>query len=140
MSLSNQLIFMKQKVLIVEDERLIAQHIAQLLKNHNYQICAIASDAETALKKVVDLHPDLILLDIRIKGEIDGVGVAQQIKLIDEIPIIYLTAFSDLETLKKAQSTHPVGYLIKPFRSQELLSMVGFATANPQANHQDLLP
>ncbi|WP_228014878.1 response regulator [Synechocystis salina] len=98
---------MRSKVLIVEDERLVAQHIAQLLKSDGYEVCAIASDGATALKKIAEFYPDLILLDIRIKGEIDGVEVAERIKSLYSIPIVYLTAFSDGETLERAQKTNP---------------------------------
>jgi len=123
---------MTTTVLIVEDERLVAQHISQLLRNDGYEICAIASDGGTALKKISEFYPDLILLDIRIKGEIDGVEVAEQVKSLYAIPIVYLTAFSDAETLERAQKTNPQGYIIKPFRREQLLSTVAIALANHQ--------
>ncbi|MBD2652398.1 response regulator transcription factor [Synechocystis sp. FACHB-383] len=123
---------MRSKVLIVEDERLVAQHIAQLLKSDGYEVCAIASDGATALKKIAEFYPDLILLDIRIKGEIDGVEVAERIKSLYSIPIVYLTAFSDGETLERAQKTNPQGYVIKPFRRQQLISTLAIAMANHQ--------
>ncbi|WLT39832.1 response regulator transcription factor [Synechocystis sp. B12] len=123
---------MVTKVLIVEDERLVAQHIAQLLKSDGYEICAIASDGATALKKIAEFYPDLVLLDIRIKGEIDGIEVAERIKFLYSIPIVYLTAFSDGETLERAQKTNPQGYVIKPFRREQLLSTVAIAIANHQ--------
>lgn len=123
---------MTSKVLIVEDERLVAQHIAQLLKSDGYEICAIASDGATALKKIAEFYPDLILLDIRIKGEIDGIEVAERIKSLYSIPIVYLTAFSDGETLERAQKTNPQGYVIKPFRRQQLISTLAIAIANHQ--------
>ena len=123
---------MTSRVLIVEDERLVAQHIAQLLKSDGYEICAIASDGATALKKIAEFYPDLILLDIRIKGEIDGIEVAERIKSLYSIPIVYLTAFSDGETLERAQKTNPQGYVIKPFRREQLLSTVAIAIANHQ--------
>jgi YesN/AraC family two-component response regulator len=123
---------MVTKVLIVEDERLVAQHIAQLLKSDGYEICAIASDGATALKKIAEFYPDLVLLDIRIKGEIDGIEVAERIKSLYSIPIVYLTAFSDGETLERAQKTNPQGYVIKPFRREQLLSTVAIAIANHQ--------
>jgi DNA-binding response OmpR family regulator len=70
---------MSIQILIVEDERLVAKHISQLLQDDGYTICAIASDGDTAMKKIVEFSPDLVLLDIQIKGEIDGVEVAEQI-------------------------------------------------------------
>ncbi|BAM51120.1 AraC family transcriptional regulator [Synechocystis sp. PCC 6803] len=110
----------------------MAQHIAQLLKSDGYEICVIASDGATALKKIAEFYPDLVLLDIRIKGEIDGIEVAERIKSLYSIPIVYLTAFSDGETLERAQKTNPQGYVIKPFRREQLLSTVAIAIANHQ--------
>jgi YesN/AraC family two-component response regulator len=120
------------KTLIIEDERLVARHLAQLLEEEGYQVCAIVSDGETAIKKIIECYPELILMDIRIKGEIDGIEVAEHIRLYD-IPIIYLTAFSDAETLHRAEMTNPSGYLIKPFRREQLLSTIRIALANHQA-------
>jgi|GEM_PF-531218 YesN/AraC family two-component response regulator len=121
------------KTLIIEDERLVARHLAQLLEEEGYQVCAIVSDGETAIKKIIECYPELILMDIRIKGEIDGIEVAEHIRLLYDIPIIYLTAFSDAETLQRAEMTNPSGYLIKPFRREQLLSTIRIALANHQA-------
>ncbi len=115
------------QVVIVEDERLVAQDIAQILKDEEYIICAIASDGETAIKKILEFSPDLVLLDIRIKGEIDGIDVAKFVQSFCDIPIVYLSAFSDTETLKRAQLTNPMGYVVKPFRSEQLLTTITIA-------------
>jgi YesN/AraC family two-component response regulator len=123
---------MTVEILIVEDERLVAQHISRLLQDEGYSICAIASDGKTAIKKIIEFHPDLILLDIRIKGEIDGIEIAEQILMYD-IPLLYLTAFSDAETLERAQATNPMGYVIKPFRREQLLSSISVALATHAA-------
>ena len=120
------------KTLIIEDERLVARHLAQLLEEEGYQVCGIVSDGETAIKTIIECYPELILMDIRIKGEIDGIEVAEHIRLLYDIPIIYLTAFSDAETLKRAEMTNPSGYLIKPFRREQLLSTIRIALANHQ--------
>jgi YesN/AraC family two-component response regulator len=120
---------MSIEVLIVEDERLVAQHISCLLQDEGFTICAIASDGKTAIKKIVEFHPDLILLDIQIKGEIDGIEVAEQVQSLYDIPILYLTAFSDGETLARAQATNPMGYVLKPFRREQLLSSIAVALA-----------
>jgi YesN/AraC family two-component response regulator len=121
------------KTLIIEDERFVAKHIAQLLEDEGYNVCAIVSDGETAIKKIIELYPDLILMDIRIKGEIDGIEVAEHIRFLYDIPIIYLTAFSDVETLNRAEMTNPSGYVVKPFRREQLLSTIRIALANHQA-------
>jgi len=113
--------------MIVEDERLVAQDIAQLLEYEGYAVPAIASDGKNAIKKIIEFAPDLVLLDVRIKGEIDGIDVAEHIQSFYDIPILYLTAFSDPETLKRAQATNPMGYLLKPFRREQLLSSITIA-------------
>lgn len=118
---------MSIKVVIVEDERLVARDIANILQDEGYIVCAIASDGLTALKHIIEHSPDLVLLDIRIKGEIDGIDVAQFLQSFYDCPIIYLTAFSDTETLKRAQSTNPAGYVVKPFRREQLLSSITIA-------------
>jgi YesN/AraC family two-component response regulator len=122
------------QVVIVEDERLVAQDIAQLLEDEGYSICAIASDGKTAIKKIVEFTPDIVLLDIRIRGEIDGIDVAEHIQSFYDIPIIYLTAFSDAETIKRAKATNPMGYVIKPFRREQLLSSITVALTTHAAN------
>ncbi|AFY73804.1 DNA-binding domain-containing protein, AraC-type [Synechococcus sp. PCC 7502] len=126
---------MTSQIVIVEDERLVAQDIAQLLKDEGYTICAIAADGKTAIQKIIEFSPDLVLLDIRIKGEIDGIEVAEHIQSFYAIPVIFLTAFSDAETLKRAQATHPMGYVLKPFRREQLLSSITIALSTYQ-NHK----
>lgn len=129
---------MSIQILIVEDERLVAKHISQLLQDDGYTICAIASDGDTAMKKIVEFSPDLVLLDIQIKGEIDGVEVAEHIQSFHDIPIIYLTAFSDSDTLKRAQATNPMGYVLKPFRREQLLSSIMVAFSSHAANKKKI--
>ncbi len=129
---------MPQKILIVEDERLVAQHISQLLTANNYEVCAIAADATTALKKIAEFYPDLILLDICIKGDMDGIEIVERIQFLYDIPAIFLTALSDAETLKRAQQASPAGYIVKPFRREQLLSSVVIALANHEAKHKQL--
>ena len=118
---------MSIQVVIVEDERLVAQDITQILRDEGYIVCAIASDGETAIKKILEFSPNLVLLDIRIKGEIDGIDVAKFVQSYCDIPIVYLSAFSDTETLKRAQLTNPMGYVVKPFRSEQLMTTIRIA-------------
>jgi signal transduction histidine kinase len=125
------------RVVIVEDERLVARDIAQILQDEGYVICAIASDGETAIKNILDSAPDLVLLDIRIKGAIDGIDVAKFIQSFCDIPLVYLSAFSDAETLKRAQLTNPMGYVVKPFRSEQLLSTITIALTTHSAKHTE---
>ncbi len=134
---------MSIQVVIVEDERLVAQDIAQILRDEGYIVCAIASDGETAIKKILEFSPDLVLLDIRIKGEIDGIDVAKFVQSYCDIPIVYLSAFSDAETLKRAQLTNPMGYVIKPFRSEQLLTTITIAltthSSKQEKNQESLI-
>lgn len=128
-----RILIMNIKILIVEDERFVAKHIAQILNDEGYQICAFVSDGEAAIKNVIKFYPNLILLDIRIKGDMDGIEVAQHIHNLYDIPIVYLTAFSDADTLNRAETTTPSGYIVKPFRREQLLSTIRVALANHQA-------
>ncbi|WP_434684448.1 hybrid sensor histidine kinase/response regulator [Pseudanabaena minima] len=128
---------MSIQVVIVEDERLVAQDITQILRDEGYIVCAIASDGETAIKKILEFSPNLVLLDIRIKGEIDGIDVAKFIQSFCDIPIVYLSAFSDAETLKRAQLTNPMGYVVKPFRSEQLLSTITIALTTHRSKQKE---
>ena len=131
---------MSSQIIIVEDERLVAQDIAQILKDEGYTVCAIASDGKTAIQKIIEFSPDLVLMDIRIKGEIDGVEVAEHIQAFFAIPVIYLTAFSDAETLTRVKATNPMGYVLKPFRREQLLSTITIALTTYQAQKQKAAP
>ena len=108
------------KILIVEDELITATAIAEVLEEWGYKVVGIAPSGGEALEKAFSLKPDLILMDIRLRGPIDGVQVARRIQTRLNVPMIYLTAHSDEETLKRALFTHPYGYIIKPIQEQEL--------------------
>ncbi|MDX1977688.1 MAG: response regulator transcription factor [Pseudanabaenaceae cyanobacterium bins.68] len=131
---------MTTQIMIVEDERLVAQDIAELLKDEGYSICAITSTAKDAIAKISEFLPDLVLLDIRIKGELDGVNVAEHIQSFYAIPVIFLTAFSDPDTLARAQATQPMGYVTKPFRREQLVSSVKIALSNFRSVQPDPAP
>ena len=85
------------------------------------------STAEDAIRMAGEVHPDLILMDIRIQGEKDGISAAEEINGLYHIPIVYLTAHSDEKTLERAMKTQPYGYLIKPFRDRELYTTIEIA-------------
>lgn len=131
---------MSVQILVVEDERLVSQHIRQLLEEDGYTVCAIAPDGTTAIKKIIEFSPDLVLLDIRIKGELDGIDVAEHIQSFYDIPVIFLTAFSDSDTIKRAQATNPMSYILKPFRREQLLSSVAVALASHAASKKNNSP
>jgi len=116
-----------KKIMIVEDERIVARDIQQGLENQGFSISAIVSSGEEAVNRAEEDNPDLILMDIRLKGSMDGIEAANQIRQRHDIPVIYLTAFANDETLARAKITEPFGYILKPFSEKELLTTVAMA-------------
>jgi PAS domain S-box-containing protein len=116
----------KAHILIVEDEAVVAESIAWTLKMSGYS-CSMASSAEEAISKAYNDNPDLILMDILLSGEKDGITITEEIHSHVSIPIIYLTALSNEETLERAKLTGPYGYIIKPFNSRELIHTIEIA-------------
>lgn len=114
-------------ILIVEDESLVALNIRHTLENRGYTVPPVASSGKDALDKIKQHNPDLVLMDIVLRGEMDGIEVAEQIRSSHDIPIVYLTAYSDDTTTHRAKLTHPFGYLLKPFSDTELHSTVEMA-------------
>jgi len=121
------------RILIVEDEAIVATDIQSTLKALGYDVPAIAFSGEEALKKVEEIQPDLILMDIVLKGEMDGIEAAQQIRERFGIPVVYLTAYADSIILKRAKITEPFGYLLKPFEDRELHSTIEMALYKQQS-------
>jgi PAS domain S-box-containing protein len=117
----------RAQVLIVEDEALVARGIQDKLKELGYSVAAVVDSGVAAVEAAGELQPDLVLMDIRLRGEMDGIEAAAQIGDRFDIPIIYLTAYSDDETLQRAKVTEPFGYIVKPFRAGELHSLVEMA-------------
>jgi PAS domain S-box-containing protein len=115
------------KILIVEDESIVAMDIKHRAEGLGYEVTAITPSGEEALENVVSNRPDLVLMDIVLKGEMDGIEAAQKIRDAYDIPVVYLTAYSDERTLKRAKITEPFGYIIKPFEDRELHSAVEVA-------------
>ena len=115
------------KILIVEDESIVALELESRLTDLGYSVCGIVSCGADAIKTAVDQKPDIILMDINIKGPIDGVVTAEKIKEIIDIPIIFLTAFTDSNTLQRAKITEPYGYIVKPFEERELHTSIEIA-------------
>lgn len=111
-------------ILIVEDESIVALDIKDKVEHLGYGVLAVVSSGEKAIEEVKKVQPDLVLMDIVLKGEIDGIETARRIREHFDIPIIYLTAHSDNQTLKRAEITGPFGYLVKPFVDSELRSAI----------------
>ncbi|VVB65235.1 Chemotaxis protein CheY [uncultured archaeon] len=107
-------------VLIVEDEGILAIELKEKLERLCYNVPSIASSGEEAIEMALRYKPDLILMDIVLKGEMDGIGAANKIRSILKVPVIYLTAYADNDTVNRAKTTEPFGYLIKPYNEKEL--------------------
>ena len=117
----------KANILIVEDDFVIAKVLAESLQELGYQVAGIVSTGEEAVERAAKVHPDLVLMDIRLKGEMDGIEAGEQISGELHIPIVYLTAYSDERTVERAKITEPYGYLIKPFTDTELKTTLEMA-------------
>jgi len=115
------------RVLVVEDESIEAMGIERKLKRLGYIVPAVVASGEEAVKKAEETQPDLVLMDIRLKGDVDGIEAAKQIRSRFNIPVVYLTAYADEETLQRAKITEPNGYILKPFEERELRSNIEMA-------------
>ena len=122
----------KARILVVEDERITAEDIKDGLKSLGYEVPAVVHSGEDAVCKAMELQPDLVLMDIKLEGEMDGIEAAGEIKKYFDIPVIYLTAYSDENTLERARRTEPSGYVLKepsgfvhkPFKESELHTII----------------
>lgn len=114
-------------ILVVEDEGIVAQEIKSRLEKSGYTVCGVAHDGETALAHTASMQPDLILMDIRLKGEMDGIEAAGQIRDRFNIPVVYLTAYTDAATLERAKVMEPFGYVVKPFETRSLMVSIEIA-------------
>jgi PAS domain S-box-containing protein len=115
------------RILIVEDEKVVAADIEECLGEAGYSVLGAAASGLEALKRIVETEPDLVLMDIKLKGPLDGVDVAEAICKHLNIPVVYLTAYADGETLERAKRTDPAGYVLKPFDGQRLRTAVEIA-------------
>lgn len=115
------------RVLIVEDEAIIAMDLAQRLENYGYTVTGIAASSDQAIELFDSTGPDLVMMDIVIRGAMDGVETAACLRQRRDVPVIYLTAFSDDETLCRARATAPQGYLLKPFRPDDIRASIEVA-------------
>lgn len=121
------------KILITEDEAIVARDIANRLRRMGYEITDIVDSGEAAIASVLAAQPDLILMDIMLQGDMDGVETVEKINDIASIPVVYLTAYADNETLKRAKATIPFGYILKPFKEKELQATIEIALSRHQA-------
>lgn len=117
----------KLNIFIVEDESIVAKDIQNSLTKLGYNVIGIANNGKDAIEKILELKPDLLLMDIMIKGDLTGIDVSEKIKEKLNVPIIFLTAYADEGTLAKAKITEPYGYILKPFKEVDLHSTIELA-------------
>ena len=115
------------QILVVEDDSASARLIEMTLKSLGYAVPAVISSGEEAIKKAGEMHPDLVLMDIRLKGDMDGVQAAEEIYARFNIPVVYLTAYAENDILQRAKITEPYGYILKPFQKRELHTTIDIA-------------
>ncbi len=115
------------KILIVEDEEIIARDMLDMLEQLGYHVVAVADSGEEALRRIAETGPDLVLMDIQLKGDMDGVETTDQIRRRFDIPVVYVTGSVDQKTLQRAKVTAPLGFVVKPFRKKDLHSSIEVA-------------
>jgi PAS domain S-box-containing protein/putative nucleotidyltransferase with HDIG domain len=117
----------KKQILVVEDERIVAADVRMSLKRLGYDACGIATSGEHAIKKAEEARPDLVLMDIVLEGEMDGIEATSIIQSRFDIPVVYLTAYADEKTLERAKKSEPFGYILKPFEDKDVHSTIEMA-------------
>ena len=116
-----------EKIMVVEDEWVVADQLCRNLEDIGYRICSTASAGDEAIRKVEADSPDLILMDIVLKGKMDGIEAAARINSQFNIPVIYMTAYTNQEYIERAKQTKPFSYLVKPFNQEELRANIEMA-------------
>jgi len=125
------------RILVVEDEAIVALHLRQQLVKLGYEISATVASGEQALKEIEASRPDLVLMDIHLDGPLDGIATASRLPRDSAVPVIYLTAYSEDATLARASATKPYGYLLKPFSERELHATIQMALARCRAERAE---
>jgi len=122
----------RTRILVVEDESIVAKDIQSQLTRLGYSVPATAASAQEALAKAQQVRPHLALVDIRLKGDIDGIVLAHQLREQLQVPVVYLTAYADDATIERAKKTEPFGYLLKPFEERDLQTAIELALYKSQ--------
>ncbi len=125
-----------KKILIVEDELIVAEDMADTLRSLGYTVLGIASTGQKALAKISQTSPSLVLMDIMLKGDMDGIETTQKIREQWDVPVVYLTANADDVTVQRATSTEPYGYLVKPIEEKELKRTIEIALRRHEAEQK----
>jgi len=124
----------KARIMIVEDEVIMALNLRQLLGNMGYAVVGAFASGEEAVQQATQVNPDLVLMDINLAGAMDGIAAAEQIRQNLPIPVIFLTAYSDETTLQRAKITEPLGYILKPLQERELYAAIEIALYRHKAD------
>lgn len=117
----------KVKILVVEDEFIVAEEIIEVLSSQNFEVVGKAANAAMALQLARETHPDVVICDIFIAGEADGIELAHELRQIGRMAIIFLTAFDDAEYLRRASEVEPAAYIVKPFEARNLIVAIRLA-------------
>ncbi len=115
------------KVLIVEDEKIVGMYIRDSLESEGYEVIGVLPSGERVIELITNFNPDIVLMDIILKGNIDGIETTELIQKRYNIPVIYITAHTDKSTINRAKMTEPYGYLVKPFNEKELIITIQMA-------------
>lgn len=118
------------RILVVEDDPIIAEDIKEMLSSVNYSVVSIAYDKDDAIAAISELRPDFVLLDINLEGKYEGFDIANHINATIKVPFLYLTSYSSKEIVEKAKQTLPMGYIVKPFNEKELYTSIEIALHN----------
>ncbi|HNR16689.1 MAG TPA: response regulator [Chitinophagaceae bacterium] len=130
----------KIKVLLVEDEPVIAENVSLYLDNNDFEVSGIAYDSEEAMDQLKLNTPDAIILDINLESDKDGIDIAGYINAVYQLPFVFLTSYSDKVTLERAKKVKPSGYIVKPFNEKTLLASLEIAISNHAAEKNHDLP
>lgn len=125
------------KILIIEDEILVARDLSNLLQDWGYAVLDLCADGQEAINTFKKTQPDLVLVDVQIKGEIDGIEVVHAMNKIRRVPIIFITAQADYQTVHRARATLPAAYLLKPFNERNLIICLDIAMNNFYQNQME---
>jgi CheY-like chemotaxis protein len=123
----------KGTVLVVEDEAIVAADLSGKLRQLGYEVSGIAAEGEEAVALARQSRPDLVLMDVSLRGTMDGIEAAEAIRSLYNVPVVYLTAHGDPATLDRAKATGPLQYILKPFEEQDLATQMELALSRHRA-------
>ena len=125
---------MKTKILLIEDNHNLSENVEEVLEMHGYELIAILTEAESAMQVIKESRPDLILVDIKLKGEKDGIELSEDIRKSTSIPIVFLTSSAGKDIINKVEHINPEGFITKPFTMEGLITSIELALSNSKNN------